>query len=63
MSSNVEGDHHQQIPSVNVSSSRGLAMADNATQQLLRRLGIVRRKSYLFDGFNQINFDRFRRTS
>jgi len=48
MSSNVENNQNQQttqqVPSITVNSSRGLAIADDATQLLLTRLGIVRRK-------------------
>lgn len=44
MSSNVENNQTSQIHSMNTSSSRGLAIADEATQLLLTRLGIMRRK-------------------
>lgn len=46
MSSNVEVVEQTtpQTPSVSVNASRGLASADDVTQLLLTRLGIVRRK-------------------
>jgi hypothetical protein len=52
MSSNVDNNQTeqgtQQMPSMSINSARDLAIADNATQQLLTRLGIMRRK-HLFD--------------
>jgi hypothetical protein len=52
MSSNVDNNQTeqgtQQMPSMSINSARDLAIADDATQQLLTRLGIMRRK-HLFD--------------
>lgn len=46
MSSNVENPQTPQIPALNTNSSRGFAIADEATQLLLTRLGIMRRKFF-----------------
>lgn len=48
MSSHVENNSNQPTPSLSVNSSRSLAIADDATQSLLARLGIVRRKNFHF---------------
>ncbi len=46
MSSNVETAQQAtpQTPSMSVNSARGLAIVDDATQLLMARLGIMRRK-------------------
>ena len=48
MSSNVETNPNQQTSLNNVNSSRSLTNANDATQQLLTRLGIVRRNLLFF---------------
>lgn len=46
MSSNIETSSNPHTPAIAVNSSGSLAMADDATQLLLTRLGIVRRKFF-----------------
>ncbi len=46
MTSNVESNPDEQSTSINVSNANEMAIANDATQLLLTRLGILRRKYF-----------------